>query len=544
MVEEGEEELDGAGAPGDAPAARRAAADDDADAAAAADADDDDAPAPVEISALPDVCLHAVLDALGPRDLALAGSACRAWRAASARAPWGAWHAALWPAEPPGAPPPAGAPGRAALAARMRLARAPRAPRAARPERLAAHGGGVKCVRVLPELGVLLTGGLDRRLCAWDLGSGARLAEAAPHAGTVRCLALDEDLLATGSSDHRIRVWRRADAGGDESEGEGEGDVAGEEHGARRAGLPFTLGGARAVLAGGHAGPVAALALAPTCLVSGSWDYSVRVWARGAAAEGGDGDASPGGLRCTQAVHFDDWISSLAWAGTSGSQLLVGAGADGAALMDAGGGALRPLAALRPTGTSGAAAGVAAVASAPDGRLAFLGAADGGVHAADLRMPPAAPGALRLVGAAPRGGAVTGLSFAFPWLAASTQGGEVLLLDAERAVGYPSPPGGAGAFSGAALAGGPWPRRELRAAGGGEPADPAVGGGAPCVHVAGRWLAAGFEGGGVAVWNWGAAAAAADAAAAARTARHGARDRRAAAAAARRAAGGAAKRAD
>jgi hypothetical protein len=528
-----EDEPGGAGAAGAAPAARR-----DAAAAAAAEA----TPAPVEISALPDVCLHAVLDALGPRDLALAGSACRAWRAASARAPWGAWRAALWPAEPPGAPPPAGAPGRAALAARMRLARAPRAPRPARPERLAAHGGGVKCVRVLEELGVLLTGGLDRRLCAWDLGSGARLAAAAPHAGTVRCLALDGELLATGSSDHRIRVWRRADAGGDESEGEGEGGAAGED-GARRAGLPFALGGARAVLAGGHAGPVAALALAPACLVSGSWDYSVRVWARGAAAEGGDGDASPGGLRCTQAVHFDDWISSLAWAGASGSQLLVGAGADGGALMDAGGGALRPLAALRPTGAGGAAAGVAAVAAAPDGRLAFLGTADGGVHAADLRMPPAAPGALRLVGAAPRGGAVTGLSFAFPWLAASTQGGEMLLLDAERAVGYPSPPGGAGALSGAALARGPWPRRELRAAGGGEPADPAVGGGAPCVHAAGRWLAAGFEGGGVAVWDWGAAAAAADAAAAARAARRGARDRRAAAAAARRGGGGGAKRA-
>ena len=94
----------------------------------------------------------------------------------------------------------------------------------------------------------------------------------------MRCLAVDAELLASGSSDHAIRVWQRApgSSGGGGSSG---GSAC----------LPFDLVGERRVLRG-HTGPVSALALTPDLLLSASWDRSIRCWARGS-------------LECVAAVH-------------------------------------------------------------------------------------------------------------------------------------------------------------------------------------------------------------------------------------------------
>ena len=62
----------------------------------------------------------------------------------------------------------------------------------------------------------------------------------------MRCLACDADLLASGSSDHSIRIWRSS--------------------GTTAAALPFDLPGEREVLAG-HAGPVSCLQLAPDVII-------------------------------------------------------------------------------------------------------------------------------------------------------------------------------------------------------------------------------------------------------------------------------------
>lgn len=92
----------------------------------------------------------------------------------------------------------------------------------------------------------------------------------------MRCLAADADLLASGSSDHAIRVWLRMPG----SAGSGSGGSSGP---------PFDLAGERRVLSG-HTGPVSALALSPDVLVSASWDCSIRVWDRRS-------------LECVAAVH-------------------------------------------------------------------------------------------------------------------------------------------------------------------------------------------------------------------------------------------------
>lgn len=144
-----------------------------------------------------------------------------------------------------------------------------------------------------------------------------QLAVSRPHCGTVRCVAADAELLASGSSDHQIRVWRLASqcGGGDESNSNGgsssvRNSAAASPSSSSNSTTASGVGGVggstttaglldrRVVLAGGHTGPVTALALTPEALFSGSWDYSVRVWDRAA-------------LECTAALRLEDWVSSL-----------------------------------------------------------------------------------------------------------------------------------------------------------------------------------------------------------------------------------------
>jgi len=48
----------------------------------------------------------------------------------------------------------------------------------------------------------------------------------------------------------------------------------------------------------GHGGPVTTVAVDDTCIYSGSWDYSVRVWCRAR-------------LRQTALLSYDDWVWSV-----------------------------------------------------------------------------------------------------------------------------------------------------------------------------------------------------------------------------------------
>lgn len=101
----------------------------------------------------------------------------------------------------------------------------------------------------------------------------------------MRCVAADSTLLASGSSDHAIRVWRDSSGSDASRDPSGIGSSSGSSSGGSNpssrdsSGLPFDLAGDRAVLEG-HAGPVSCLQLTPSLIVSGSWDCSVRLWDR------------------------------------------------------------------------------------------------------------------------------------------------------------------------------------------------------------------------------------------------------------------------
>lgn len=117
----------------------------------------------------------------------------------------------------------------------------------------------------------------------------------------MRCVAADATLLASGSSDHAVRVWRAGSASrsgdaGDPPGTSGSGSAHTSTSGGG-SGLPFDLAGERAVLEG-HAGPVSCLQLTPSLIVSGSWDCSIRLWDRAS-------------LECVGMVHTGEWCSSV-----------------------------------------------------------------------------------------------------------------------------------------------------------------------------------------------------------------------------------------
>jgi WD40 repeat protein len=89
---------------------------------------------------------------------------------------------------------------------------------------------------------------MDRTVRLWDLRAGSPLATSRSHSGLVRCVAADEQLLVSGSSDGNLRAW------------------------AAQPRLPhlfdFSAGGGEALLRG-HGGPVTSLSLDRDAVYSG-----------------------------------------------------------------------------------------------------------------------------------------------------------------------------------------------------------------------------------------------------------------------------------
>eukprot|EP00887_Chlorella_sp_A99_P006655 scaffold3.g6655.t1 len=371
----------------------------------------------------------------------------------------------------------------------------------AQQDRLFGHSQGVRATAVLPSLGLVFTGSLDRTVRAWDLGSGVCLGVSRRAGGTVRCLAADAGALASGSSDHLVRLWR---CGGDAAGAGGGGGGGG------RAALD--VAGAPALLRG-HSGPVTSVQLTDAAVISGSWDCSVRLWDRRT-------------LECAALLRSGGFVASLA---VGGGCLAAAAGRE-VLLWDVGRGGGAALGALGAPAAGGGGGGgasgragnlaahapVTAVALAADGRRVFLGTADGGVWAADLRCPPTAAGAqLQLL--LQQAGGVTALAFEHPCLAVATQLGQAVLLDAGAAAPLRGGGGGAAGAACSAVGRDAMRHRLLLAA---QP------GAALCVSLADCWLAVGFECGATSVFDFSGALQHQRAAAAARLAKQGGREQR------------------
>jgi WD40 repeat protein len=390
---------------------------------------------------LPRPVLEHIFSYIGPYELAVAANVCRTWYAATKYGRWQEFYTAFWPAPLSLSSDPMR--WRQAFCQRMLASRSLRG----RPviDHLIGHNSGVRVAKIVPNgHDLLLTGSVDRRLILWDLKTGTQLDASTFHAGTVRCLALDDNLLATGSSDQRIRVWsrwREEDRIEGSDEEDYHGDVDGVNNGngngirghqmtrqlQRMDDFPFRVDGPRVVLSGGHTGPVSALQMCPTALFSGSWDYCVRVWDRTACQVDGSSSNIPSSqwpqLNCTQVLHFDDWVMDMS---LKKDKLYVASG-EGVHVVDAGqGGGLMQISELRHHHHTAIpiAAVTTVTAGAEDGHMIYYGTTEGGVFPYDTRSP-----ATQQQKPYSCSSAVTGLSWEYPWLAASLLDGEVMLLN-------------------------------------------------------------------------------------------------------------------
>jgi WD40 repeat protein len=203
---------------------------------------------------------------------------------------------------------------------------------------------------------------VDKTVRLWDLQLGMPVSISKLHGGTVRSVALDPRALVSGASDNLIRLWTpttpfasssssgavttgvpTAAAAGGSSSGSGM-DITGDQLPRRASSSRLALeleAAAAAAAAGsarsatdaasvasstasqwlfdltrterqlkGHIGPVSTLCLTSSHLVSGSWDYTARVWQRGS-------------WECVRVHKYSDWLASVV---VRGPHLLVAAG--------------------------------------------------------------------------------------------------------------------------------------------------------------------------------------------------------------------------
>lgn len=165
------------------------------------------------------------------------------------------------------------------------------------------------------------SGSLDKTVRLWDIQLGMPLSISKPHGGTVRAVAIDPNALVSGSTDNVLRLWQPSTSTPEDPlEDADPSDVllAGIDSDDRfdsqlsHCNLPlFDLAQPERQLRG-HIGPISALCLTDTCLYSGSWDYTVRVWHRKRWS-------------CVSVLKYEDWVWSVV---ARGPHLLVSTGSE------------------------------------------------------------------------------------------------------------------------------------------------------------------------------------------------------------------------
>ncbi|RMH77319.1 MAG: WD40 repeat domain-containing protein [Cyanobacteria bacterium J007] len=162
------------------------------------------------------------------------------------------------------------------------------------------HGGPIECLAFShPGVGaygktlLLATGSDDRSVRLWRISTGQALQQLKGHTGPINCLAISPtgEQLATGSADGTVRLWRlptgslQATLTGHTGwinclaiSPDGQLLATGSADGTVRLWL-LPSGEAIQTLTG-HAGPVECLAISPDgqLLATASWDTTVRLW--------------------------------------------------------------------------------------------------------------------------------------------------------------------------------------------------------------------------------------------------------------------------
>eukprot|EP00123_Amoebidium_parasiticum_P006996 comp17808_c0_seq1/m.17884 comp17808_c0_seq1/g.17884 ORF comp17808_c0_seq1/g.17884 comp17808_c0_seq1/m.17884 type:complete len:535 (-) comp17808_c0_seq1:55-1659(-) len=157
---------------------------------------------------------------------------------------------------------------------------------------LQGHTGGVLCLEVCVADGLLVSGGEDNVLRVWDLNTNTCVRVMTGHTGPVKCLQFDKVKIVSGSYDGSIRIWalvssERVQAG--ECVRTMEANTGGvmslqfdDEHlvsgGADSNLRLWSFSDAKMHILRGHTDVVNCVQLCGKKAVSGSDDYTIRLW--------------------------------------------------------------------------------------------------------------------------------------------------------------------------------------------------------------------------------------------------------------------------
>lgn len=134
--------------------------------------------------------------------------------------------------------------------------------------------------------GTLVTAALDDTVRVWDLNAGRCMGMLEGHLSSVRCLQVEENIVATGSMDASIRLWdlskaeyapmdNRINKGGEE---EDDGLAFENSADAPPAPPPTIMQDCPMFSLASHVGEITALHMKGDTLVSGSADKTLRQW--------------------------------------------------------------------------------------------------------------------------------------------------------------------------------------------------------------------------------------------------------------------------
>ncbi|KAL4779355.1 WD40-repeat-containing domain protein [Aspergillus varians] len=142
-----------------------------------------------------------------------------------------------------------------------------------------AHNDVVTALDLNYPFGTMITAALDDTVRVWDLNAGRCTGFLEGHNASVRCLQIEDNIVATGSMDASVKLWdlsRARTAHKDnrvnkEEEGEDADDASTTSH-------TTTLEDCHVYSLDAHVGEVTALHFKGNTLVSGSADKTLRQW--------------------------------------------------------------------------------------------------------------------------------------------------------------------------------------------------------------------------------------------------------------------------
>lgn len=149
-----------------------------------------------------------------------------------------------------------------------------------------AHNDCITSIDFDMPFGTMVTAALDDTVRVWDLNLGRCMGFLEGHTASVRCLQVEDNIVATGSMDASIRLWdisrakyepyeNRIDENGDEDDGLGFGNADEDAPPAPPAG---SMEECPLFVLEAHVDEVTALHLRGETLVSGSADKTLRQW--------------------------------------------------------------------------------------------------------------------------------------------------------------------------------------------------------------------------------------------------------------------------